>query len=64
MEKVQKKKKILAKGKLCFGCYQPMTENYNAKGFKQRLIWRLCLEFFATGMHDYIKKTNEVHDNT
>ena len=41
-----------------------MTENYNAKGFKERLIWRLCLEFFATGMHDYIKKTNEVHDNT
>ena len=41
-----------------------MAENYNAKGFKLRLVWRLCFEFFATGMHDYIKKTNEFDDNT
>ena len=32
MEKSPKERtKILTKAKLCFGCYQPMTENHNAK---------------------------------
>ena len=66
MEKSPKERtKILAKGKLCFGCYQPMTENHNAKSCKQRLVCRLCFELHPTGMHDYMKrKTNEDHDNT
>ena len=61
MEKSPKERtKILAKGKLYFGCYQPMTENHNAKSCKQRLVCRLCFELHPTGMHDYMKKkTNE-----
>ena len=56
--------KIPAKGKLCFGCYQPMTENHNAKRCKQQLVYRLCFELHPTGMHDYMKrKTNEDHDS-
>ena len=66
MEKRQKERKeILAKGKLCFGCYQPMTEKHNAKSCKQRLVCRLCFELPPDGMHDYTKKkTNIDHDNT
>ena len=56
--------KILTKGKLCFGCYQPMTENHNANSCKQQLVYRLCFELHPTGMHEYMKrKTNEDHDN-
>ena len=39
MEKSPRERtKILAKGKLCFGCYQPSTENRNVKGCKQSLV--------------------------
>ena len=66
MEKRQKERtEIYAKGKLCFGCYQPMTEKYNAKSCKQRLVCRLCFELPPNEMHDYTKKkTNIDHDNT
>ena len=66
MEKCQKERtEILAKEKLCFGCYQPMTEKHNAKSCKQPLACRLCFELPQTGMHDYVKKkTNIDHDNT
>ena len=66
MEKSPKeKKKILAIGKLCFRCYQPMTENHNAKSCKQRLVCRLSFELHLTGMLDYMKrKINKDHDNT
>ena len=65
MEKSLKERtKILAKGKLCFGYYQPMTENHNAKSCKQQLVCRLCSEFHSTGMHDDMKKkTSEDCDN-
>ena len=61
MEKSPKKRtKILAKGKLYFGCYQTTTENHNDK----RLVCRLCFELHPTGIHDCMKKkTNEDHDN-
>ena len=65
MEKNPKERtKILANRKLCFGCYQPMTKNHNAKSCKQRLVCSLCGVFHPTGMYDYMKrKTNEDHDN-
>ena len=56
-------KETLAKGKLCFGCYQLMTETPNVKGCKGRLVCSLCFDLHPTGMHEYIKKTNEDHDN-
>ena len=56
--------KILAKGKLCFRWFKPMTENHNAKSCRQRLVCRLCFELHPTGMHGYMKKkTNEDHNN-
>ena len=66
MEKSPRERtKILAEGKLCFGCYQPSTENHNVKGCKQSLVCRLCFDLHPTGMHDYMKKkTNEDHENT
>ena len=56
-------KETLAKGQLCFGCYQLMTETPNVKGCKGRLVCSLCFDLHPTGMHEYIKKTNEDHDN-
>ena len=65
MKKSPKEKtKIIAKAKLCFGCYQPMAENHNAKSCKQLLVCGLCFELHPTGMHDYMKrKTNQYHEN-
>ena len=65
MEKSPKERtKILAKGKACFGCYQPITENHNAKSCKRRLVCRLCFELHTTVMDYYMKrKINEDHDN-
>ena len=51
--------KLLANKKLCYGCYQPMTSNHNAKTCKQRLLCRICKEYHPTGMHDYVKKATE-----
>ena len=65
MEKSPKERtKILAKGKLCFKCYEPMTENRDVKSCKQLLACRLCFELHSSGMHDYMKrKTNEDRNN-
>ena len=65
MEKSPKERtKILAKGNLGFGCYQPVTENHNVNSCKQQLVCRLCFELHPTAMHDYMKKkTNEDLDN-
>ena len=65
MEKSPKERtKILAKGKLCFGYYRSVTENYNTQSCKQRLVCRLCFELNSTGVYDYMKKkTNEDLDN-
>ena len=51
--------KLLANKRLCYGCYQPMTSNHNAKTCKQRLLCRICKEYHPTGMHDYVKKASE-----
>ena len=61
MEKRPKEKtKVLAKAKLCFGCYLPMAENRNAKSFKQLLVCGLCFELHQTGMYDYMKRKTKI----
>ena len=60
MEKTLKEiTKLLANKKLCYGCYQPMTSNHNAKTCKQRLPCRICKKYHPTGMHGYVKKASE-----
>ena len=60
MEKTLKERtKLLANKRLCYGCYQPMTSNHNAKTCKQRLLCRICKEYHPTGMHGYVKKASE-----
>ena len=60
IEKTLKERtKLLANKKLCYGCYQPMTSNHNAKTCKQRLLCRICKEYHPTGMHGYVKKASE-----
>ena len=60
MEKTLKERnKLLANKKLCYGGYQPMTSNHNAKTCKQRLLCRICKEYHPTGMHSYVKKASE-----
>ena len=60
MKKTLKERtKLLANKKLCYGCYQPMTSNHNAKNCKQRLLCRICKEYHPTGMHGYVKKASE-----
>ena len=60
MEKTLKERtKLLANKKLCYGCFQPMTSNHNAKTCKQRLLCRICKEYHPTGMRGYVKKASE-----
>ena len=60
MKKTLKEKiKLLANKKPCYGCYQPLTSNHNAKTCKQRLLCRICKEYIPTRMHNYIKKASE-----
>ena len=60
MEKTLKERtKLLANKKLCYGCFQPMTSNHNAKTCKQRLLCRICKEYHLTGMCGYVKKASE-----
>ena len=51
--------KLLANKKLCYGCYQPITSNQNAKTCKERLPCRTCKECLPIGMYGYIKKASE-----
>ena len=60
MEKtLNERTKLLANKKLCYGCYQPMTSNHNAKTCKQRLLYRICKDYHPTRMHGYVKKGSE-----
>ena len=40
--------KILRKGKLCYGCLEPMTKDRNAKNYQQRLTCRICAAYHPT----------------
>ena len=43
--------KILRKGKLCYGCLEPMAKDRNAKNCKQRLTCRICAAYHPTILH-------------
>ena len=40
--------KILRKGKLCYGCLEPMAKDLNAKNCQQRLTCRICAAYHPT----------------
>ena len=50
---IEDRSKFLAKNKLCYGCYVPISSDYNAKSCKRRRVCAICKEKHATGLHGY-----------
>ena len=48
--------KFLAKKKYCCGCFQPMTDSYNAKICTKQLNCSSCKENHPTNLHGYIPR--------
>ena len=52
-ESVEDRSKFLAKYKLCYGCYMPISLDHNARSCKQRRVCTICKEKHPTGLHGY-----------
>ena len=50
---VEDRSKFLAKNKLCYGCYTPISSDSNASSCKQRRVCTICKEKHPTGLHGY-----------
>ena len=57
MEKpLNKRIKILRKGKLCYRCPKPMAKDHNTKNCQQGLTCRICAACHLTIHHSYVPK--------
>ena len=50
---IKDRSKFLAKNKLCYGCYMPISSDHNARSCKQRRVCTICKEKHPTGLHGY-----------
>ena len=50
---IEDRSKFLVKNKLCYGCYMPISSEYNARSCKQRRVCTICKEKHPTGLHGY-----------
>ena len=56
---VNERSRYLAKNKLCFGCYDPITSNHSAKTCTKRIICKEYRNYHPTALHGYqYKKQN------
>ena len=58
---VNKRSRYLAKNKLCFGCYDPITSNHSAKTCTKRIIRKECKNYHPTALHGYQCKSKTMH---
>ena len=58
---VNERSRYLAKNKLCFGCYDPISSNHSAKTCSKRIICKECKNYHPTARHgyQYKKQKNE-----
>ena len=45
--------KFLAKNKLCYGCYMPISSDHNARSSKKKRVCTIYKETHPTGLHHY-----------
>ena len=50
---IEERSKFLARNKLCYGCYMPISSDHNARSYKQRRVCTICKEKHPTGLHGY-----------
>ena len=50
---VNDRSRYLAKNKLCFGCYDPISSNHSAKTCSKRIICKECKNYHPTALHGY-----------
>ena len=50
---IEDRSKLLAKNKLCYGCYVPISSDHNTRSCKQRRVCTICKEKHPTGFHGY-----------
>ena len=51
---VEERSKTLARKKLCYGCYTPITADHNARTCKTQRTCKICNQKHPTGLHEYI----------
>ena len=66
---LDERSRFLRENRLCYGCYQPMSENHNARSCTQRRTCSICKKNHPTSLHGFkvkkddsinARKTNEV----
>ena len=50
---IEDRSKFFVKNKLCYGCYKPISSDYNAKSCKHGKLCTICKEKHLAGLHDY-----------
>ena len=50
---VKERSRYLSKSKLCFGCYDPISNNHSAKTCSKRIICKECKNYHPTALHGY-----------
>ena len=53
---VEERNRTLAKKKLCYGCYMPITADHNARTCSNRRVCEICNQKHPTGLHVYVPK--------
>ena len=48
---IEDRSKFLAKNKLCYGSYMPISSDHNARSCKQRRVCTICKEKHRTGLY-------------
>ena len=53
---VEQRSKTLARKKLCYGCYMPITADDNARTYSNGRMCKICNQKQLTGLHEYAQK--------
>ena len=56
---LDERSKILWKKKLCYGIYSPVSQDHNAKSYKQRRTCKICKQSHPAGLHRYLSKKKQ-----
>ena len=60
---VEERSKTLARKKLCYGCYKPITADHNARTCKTQRTCKICNQKHPTCLHGYISKKKDIYVN-
>ena len=53
---VEERSRTLAKKKLCYECYMPITADHSARTCSHRRVCKICNQKHLTGLHGYVPK--------